>query len=509
MIDRRELLTSGAAAALAAGLPGTARAQAPDAALDDLARDLETHASGQLIRPGQPGHEKIKFYNGRFDCVNGTTYIRPAGAEAVAKVIAWAKSHKRTFGIRGTGHSFEGRSSHPDLVIDMSHLTKLSLKSDGTLQVGAGVLLGEIYKTLNPAERILPAGSCPTVGVVGHALGGGLGDFLPMYGYCAQSIESVTLVTMGGSILKATDGAVEALGGAPMPGALKPAELMKVLRGGGQGSLGVVTDMTFKTHDVGDTTILSFKIGDAALSAARMAAIIQTWMAWREGQSPAMQAQVSSRMNLGRAGNTYNLDIAGLIVVPKAAPQDLSAAKKSVNWMLQMPEFKTRELSQPLNAAAAVKTFLDDDETTHNPARKNLYGSSSALPSALTKPALQHLIATMEASTFCSMYTSGGKGNTGPATSLHRTEFLVEWSIYSARPSAAHHKKIRALSSEVIRLAGFKDTAFPNYPDRDARDYYPNRAEIEAMRKLLDPDGLSTSSLLTAGLARAPDGTCA
>ena len=193
------------ASGLAARLSSSALANSGDAALDDLAKTLAENSLGQIVRPGSPDYSKIKYYNARFDCVRTKAYLRPASAEGVLKIVEWAKLNRRTLAIRGGGHSFEGKSSHPDLVLDMSRLTKLSFENSGILEVEAGVLLGDIYKTIAPAGHVPPAGTCPTVGVVGHTLGGGIGDFLPIFGYAAQSLTAATLVTLGGTILKVND----------------------------------------------------------------------------------------------------------------------------------------------------------------------------------------------------------------------------------------------------------------------------------------------------------------
>jgi FAD/FMN-containing dehydrogenase len=42
--------------------------------------------------------------------------------------------------------------------------------------VGAGASLGVIYKAVWPHNLAFAAGSCPTVGISGHALGGGYGN---------------------------------------------------------------------------------------------------------------------------------------------------------------------------------------------------------------------------------------------------------------------------------------------------------------------------------------------
>jgi FAD/FMN-containing dehydrogenase len=44
-----------------------------------------------------------------------------------------------------------------------------------TVQVGAGALLGELSLVLEKVGRMIPSGSCPTVGVGGQAVSGGFG----------------------------------------------------------------------------------------------------------------------------------------------------------------------------------------------------------------------------------------------------------------------------------------------------------------------------------------------
>ena len=483
---------------LVTGMSAEAHAQSQDPDLDELAKELAVQSLGQIVRPGQPEYSKIKYYNARFDCAATKAYIRPASTEGVRKILEWAQRHRRTFAIRGAGHSFEGKSSHPDLVIDMSRLGRLNFKGDGTLEVEAGVVLGDVYNTLSAAGYVLPAGTCPTVGIVGHTLGGGIGDFLPMFGYAAQSLTAATLVTMAGSILKVSDEAIEVLGGSPMPASdLKARDLMKVLRGGGQGSVGIVTNMIFKTYDVRAAKLASFRLDGAnGVSPRRSIAIIQTWQAWRESLPKTMQGLVSSKLNLSRSGNGYGLDIAGLIVIPSTSNVAMADVRQTLNGLFQTPEFEKKDFSKSLNAAGAIKTFLDDDETSHNRKRKMLYGSSSALPAALPAPAVDYLIRSLTDSIFASFYTSGGNSKAGPETSLHPSEFLIEWSTYSSRRNPDAPRRIRAINSEVMKLSGFQDHAFPNYPDDQFRDYFPNRPQVELVKNLLDPAALSTSSLL-------------
>lgn len=465
-----------------------------DAALTELADRLSESRRGHMIRPGMPGHRRIRSYNGRFDCLTRTTYLKPSNTEGVQDIVRWANKHKRTLAVRGGGHSFEGKSSHPDLVIDMSQMTDMDL-TDGVLKVQAGVLLGDVYKRLTAADRVLPGGTCPTVGLVGHTLGGGIGDFLPMFGYAAQSLTSARMVTMGGALLSVSETDLECENKS-LIGDLSGPQLMKLLRGGGQGSFGVVTDMTFAAHHVGDAKLASFRL-DArpSLSAAQAATLIQAWQSWRMGLKASLPDHVSAKLNLSRNGSTYSIEISGLAVIPDSANITMGALREALNPLFQRPEIASKRFNGNISLSAAIRSFLDTDETTRNPKRRMLYGSSSALPGALPPPAVQHLMQAMTPAVFVSLYTSGGVSNRGRATALHPSEFLVEWSIYSPRRDNDAARLLRTLNAEVLKRAGFDDLAFPNYPDADARNYSPQTAEIERLSAVFDPNGISTSSL--------------
>ena len=466
--SRRAFLKHATGLAVVSGLAPylrlTAHAASVDKDLDELARELDGKSLGQVLRPGNDEYpENEYYYNARFDCVATRAYIRPASPEGVLKIIEWAGQHQRTFAIRGGGHSFEGKSSHRDVVIDMSRLTNHQLMPDGTLQVEAGVLLDGVYETLGEAERVLPAGTCPSVGLVGHALGGGIGDFLPMFGYTAQSLKAVKLVTFGGSIVEVDDKAIKVVGGAPLPGSeLKASDFMTVLRGGGQGLLGVATNMTFETQDLSRAKLASFHLASDDLVSARKAVeIIRAWQDWREALPNPMRSIVSSKVNLSRDGNRYEFEIAGLIAIPEEVNITVAAVRRTLSGLFVNSGLSNARFSNSLSVNGAIETFIDTDETTHNTARDKLYGSSSSLPSSLSKPAVEYLIENLQEKIFVSFYTSGGQSKTGPATSLHASEFLIEWTTYVREHDPDGHRDIRALSTQVMKLAGFEDQGSP------------------------------------------------
>jgi FAD/FMN-containing dehydrogenase len=483
------------AAAAGAIVPSAATAQG--AAIEELARTFAAKSYGAVIRPGMRGHANSRYWNARFDCNNGTTFVEPRTREAVLAFVQWANAEGRTFAVRGGGHSFEGRSSHPDLVIDMAQLDRHSLEPDGTLKAEAGVLLGPVYDTLAAAKRIMPAGTCPTVGLAGHALGGGIGDFLPMFGYAAQAMKSVTLVTMGGSLVRIDDRAIVHLGGAQLPAGLPDARsLMTVLRGGGQG-IGIVTDLEFETHDLASTTLATFRVESGERLSREMALrVIQTWQDWRQRQSPALARAVSSKLNFSRSERAYSIEIAGLMALPAGSGLTIAGVQRSLEPLLRMPYWEKKSVSRRLSVAAAFQSFLDDDDTTKNPRRRAMYGSSAMLPAAMPGPAIAYFLNAVPPGVFVSFYTSGGATKSAADVSIAPSEFLVEWVAWTDRPDLGLYRKMRAVNFEMARRAGAPPFGLANYCDFDDREYFPNKTDIAALRARFDPKNLCTSSLL-------------
>jgi FAD/FMN-containing dehydrogenase len=82
-------------------------------------------------------------------------------------------------------------------------------------------------------------GGCTTVGVAGLIQSGGFGSFSKRYGLAAAGLLEAEIVT--------ADGAVR------IANACTNAELFWGLKGGGSGSLGVVTRLTLKTRELPNT----------------------------------------------------------------------------------------------------------------------------------------------------------------------------------------------------------------------------------------------------------------
>jgi FAD/FMN-containing dehydrogenase len=177
-------------------------------------------------------------FNERFDGVRPLAVLRAAGAADVRQAILWARRHGIRIRARSGGHSYAGYSTVEDgLVIDLSALDGIVVNRQARrATIGAGALLIDIYARLANGGATIPAGSCPTVGVGGLALGGGVGFASRKLGTTADNVLAVQIVTADGRVLKCDRNT--------------HADLYWACRGGGGGNFGVVTSFRFRIHPV-------------------------------------------------------------------------------------------------------------------------------------------------------------------------------------------------------------------------------------------------------------------
>ena len=191
---------------------------------------------GQLRRAGDPGYvEAARLFDPRFDDIRPAAVASVASPHDVALCLDFARRFELPVSIRSGGHSYIGASTGRGLVIDVRPLNAIAV-GHGTATIGAGAALVDVYSGLAAHGVSIPAGSCPTVGLSGLALGGGVGVVARRYGLTCDRITAATVVTADGETVVAD--------------AHRHSDLYWALRGGG-GNFGVVTDLTLATHSAG------------------------------------------------------------------------------------------------------------------------------------------------------------------------------------------------------------------------------------------------------------------
>ena len=150
---------------------------------------------------------------------------------SVADVVAVVE-HARLLGLRiavqGTGHGAAARGALDGAaLVNTKHLTGVEIDVERRVaRVQAGTIWADVVEAAVPHGLTALHGSAPDVGVVGYALGGGVGWFARKHGLASSSVLAAEVVMPDGELVRADP-------------ATNP-DLFWALRGGG-GSFGVVT----------------------------------------------------------------------------------------------------------------------------------------------------------------------------------------------------------------------------------------------------------------------------
>ena len=175
-------------------------------------------------------------------------------AESTADVVAavnFARKHHLRLVVKGGGHSYQGTSDAPDsLLVWSRHMNKVTLHDafvahgctdvhapQPAVTVQSGAMWIDAYDAVTThGGRYVQGGGCTTVGVAGLIQSGGFGSFSKCFGTAASGLVEAEIVT--------ADGVVRIANACTNP------ELFWGIKGGGGGSLGVVTRLTLRTHDL-------------------------------------------------------------------------------------------------------------------------------------------------------------------------------------------------------------------------------------------------------------------
>ncbi|GAA4167608.1 FAD-binding oxidoreductase [Gryllotalpicola koreensis] len=286
-LTRRSLIGGGAGlgvagllAACTTGSPAPTRsptaspspsASAPTAVGPRSWTELEAAVKGTVLRAGAVGWDAARVLrNPRYDGAAPQGILRAANTADIVAGLQFARNSKTPVALRSGGHSFTGWSAGgcpgtdvpPSLVISTAGFDTIELSSDGSsVTIGPGAPLGDVYARLAAAGRAIGAGSCPTVGVGGLTLGGGLGVLVRSFGLTCDQLTGATVVT--------GDARVHEVSEQDEP------ELFWACRGGGGGSVGVVSSLTFRTEAA--PQVLMFELTFPWSAAA---GVVSAWQSW-------------------------------------------------------------------------------------------------------------------------------------------------------------------------------------------------------------------------------------
>ncbi|MCO5572068.1 hypothetical protein L7F22_025819 [Adiantum nelumboides] len=178
--------------------------------------------------------------------------ILPTTVSEVQRAWTCVRTGGWSLRVRSGGHSYEGLSSTastPFAIIDLMNMHAITVNvAKKFVWVEAGVRLGELYYAIASASSNtlgFSAGTCATIGVGGHFMGGGYGMLSRKYGVAADNLLEAQVITANGTLIKKVS--------------TSDPELFWALRGGGGGAWGIVVAWKLKLVSV-PSTVTTFNV---------------------------------------------------------------------------------------------------------------------------------------------------------------------------------------------------------------------------------------------------------
>jgi FAD/FMN-containing dehydrogenase len=401
---------------------------------------------------------------------------------------------------RSGGHSYAGWSSGSGLIVDVTRMAGVNV-SGTVATVGAGTRLVDFYNGLSAHGRVVPGGSCPTVGIAGLTLGGGIGVVSRAYGLTSDNLTSLQIVT--------ADGVLRTCSASSNP------DLFWACRGGGGGNFGVVTSFTFATHPASE--IILFFLSWPWSQAAR---VISAWQSW----APHAPDELWSNLHLAAApgGSIPSIQVGGTylgsVSAASALLEKLYAAAGSAPSSPFLEVSPSWLHAMLVEAGCASLTVNECHLPTQNPAGQLSRASEYAKSDFFTKPLSSQGIGTLLSGVESLQRVSGASGGAGGIAfdalggvvnriapgatafvhrdALFQAQYTTTWPVGSASAGVARQHAWQQSFWQSMRPYA-SGQAYQNYIDPALTNwqqayYGANFSRLTQVKGTYDPDRVFT-----------------
>jgi FAD/FMN-containing dehydrogenase len=470
----RQTFVRGALGAAAGVLLGSCRATV--AGPPDWSA-LREGIDGHVILPSSGDYAAAKnLFNSRLDNSTPAAVVTVKSTDDVQKAVAFAAKNGVKVTPRCGGHSYIGASAaHSAMVIDVRQLPGGITYDDGSgvATISAAADLDSVQTALAAHGRLIPSGSCPTVGVAGLTLGGGLGSDARQRGLSCDALMSASVVLPSGDAITATPD--------------DHGDLFWALRGGGSANFGVVTSFTFRTFPTTERDVVTLVFPQGSTQQA-----ILGWNQWLSTADRAIWGMVKVTAGPGSPGCTIML-----ATPPGDGPGragDISAA------IGVQPVSNT---SRTLSRMDFVHYFEGGEPATHPRA----FVAGSVIVAAMPPSAAHAIVAATtawpaEAGTATAVVESlsGAVSDLDPGDTAfpwRRQAACIQW--YADTPSPNIVDTANAWLATAHETMGANSVGgYVNYVEPDSapgRYFGGNLSRLNIVRQQYDPGGLMYSGI--------------
>ena len=180
-------------------------------------------------------------------------------------------------------HSYEAISygDNSTIIVDFRKMKNIEISKEqgrrrqATATIQPGAMVGPITAYLwKNGGYGMPMGNCMTVGMGGHAIGGGVGYYTALYGLVLDNLVEVEMVDAKGQVVIAS--------------AIKNPELFWALRGSGPGYLGIVTRVKVKLFKASNIKMTFITFHYKVNRFAEVWEGFQRWVTWMNEHEPTI-----------------------------------------------------------------------------------------------------------------------------------------------------------------------------------------------------------------------------
>ncbi|MGY5266761.1 FAD-binding oxidoreductase [Paraclostridium bifermentans] len=171
--------------------------------------------------------------------------VYPRDISDVVNSVNWVRRNGFNIRCRSGGHNYEAFSVADDsVVIDVSNLLDFQIDTKrGYIKIGSGYTQEQLHSKVTEYGFAFVGGSCPSIGVTGITLGGGVGYLQREYGLVCDNLVEAQIVDAFGRVITANS--------------YQNQDLFAALRGAGSNNFGVVVSLTFKVYPVDKVTTIT------------------------------------------------------------------------------------------------------------------------------------------------------------------------------------------------------------------------------------------------------------
>ncbi|MFK4083214.1 FAD-binding oxidoreductase [Kribbella sp. NPDC020789] len=303
------------------------------------------------------GYDDARLGYQRLDPHRPDVIFEVTSADEIEEAVRYAVDHDYRIAVQGSGHGLT-RGIDGGVLIATRRFNGVRVDAAAkTAWIEAGATWQDVLTATAPYGLAPLSGSFPGVGAVAYTLGGGLGLMARKFGYAADHVRRIEVVTPDGVRRNAED----------------DPDLFWALRGGG-GNFGVVTGLELGLFDVP-----SLYGGSLYFDLAEHPHVLETWHEWTQ----SVPGEVTSA--------------AAIIPFPDLQPVPAPLRGKRIA-QLQLAILKGSDLIEPLRAIGTPVLdtvgdlpYVESGKIFAEPDRPDSYRSHNALLTDLHPAALSTL----------------------------------------------------------------------------------------------------------------------